>query len=501
MIQLYLNTNKNFNLNGDIVLQPSSAIITKDLTDYKDELELIHCIDDIGRWTYIEEDNVIKCPSCSDFAIEDQLYRIYETEKEDDITITARCRHIVFDLMNFEFEYDSISKLLTNSANLTKILTGTGFNGYVDSKISKLNIDFDTKGKNRWEVLVLFAKALKCEIYVSNHSISLLSKIGNQIPQLNITYSKNMKSFNETKNIDDVVTQAKGVYNGYKTAWINSPNHFLDYANPKQKTFELTGMTTILKVDDDGNVTNKDELITEMNEAVLNKFNIDNIDIPTFNYKVNVVDLSNIADYSGFKDCLAKINIGDMIVLNHKKFNISLNIRVISLKFDILEFENSDLELGEKIYDLIEDINKDNKTTADAVSNLNNTVLPAINDIPNKINTAISNATQKLTGELKGEGLQEKTVIFPAEWSGKAVSKKAYFVNISPPSAQNPNTIYMLETASINFANQENGVTISAISKFNTLTWGNSLEITNISNVNAYIDIYYEFSIETGQLT
>ena len=67
MIEVYKSTNTNFDFNGDIVLKPSLCDLEVELNGMI-EVTLEHPYDKLGRWKYIEEDNIIRV-----------LYHIYKT--------------------------------------------------------------------------------------------------------------------------------------------------------------------------------------------------------------------------------------------------------------------------------------------------------------------------------------------------------------------------------------------------------------------------------------
>ena len=62
MIEVYRSTNTNYQKNGDITLTPLECIFEWGL-DGICQIELTHEYDDLGRWEYLVNDNVIAAPT------------------------------------------------------------------------------------------------------------------------------------------------------------------------------------------------------------------------------------------------------------------------------------------------------------------------------------------------------------------------------------------------------------------------------------------------------
>ena len=92
MIQIYLPDNTDYEHNGDMVLEPISCECEMVLND-EWHLELEHPIDEDGKFKTIVREAVISAPTPMG---ERQLFRIYETQKNDD-TVTAYAFPVFFD--------------------------------------------------------------------------------------------------------------------------------------------------------------------------------------------------------------------------------------------------------------------------------------------------------------------------------------------------------------------------------------------------------------------
>lgn len=121
MIEVYRSTNTNYQKNGDITLTPLECIFEWGL-DGICQIELTHEYDDLGRWEYLVNDNVIAAPTPYS---DKQLFRIYKREKSDD-EVTVYARHIYYDnLGNYLVDVRPTNK--NGQQALDIIFSGTKF--------------------------------------------------------------------------------------------------------------------------------------------------------------------------------------------------------------------------------------------------------------------------------------------------------------------------------------------------------------------------------------
>lgn len=92
MIEVYKSTNTSYQKNGDITLTPLECVFEWGL-DGICQIELTHEYDDLGRWEYLVNDNVIAAPTPYS---DKQLFRIYKREKSDD-EVTVYARHVAVE--------------------------------------------------------------------------------------------------------------------------------------------------------------------------------------------------------------------------------------------------------------------------------------------------------------------------------------------------------------------------------------------------------------------
>ena len=126
MIEVYRSTNTNYQKNGDITLTPLECIFEWGL-DGICQIELTHEYDDLGRWEYLVNDNVIAAPTPYS---DKQLFRIYKREKSDD-EVTVYARHIYYDnLGNYLVDVRPTNK--NGQQALDIIFSGTKFTPHSD---------------------------------------------------------------------------------------------------------------------------------------------------------------------------------------------------------------------------------------------------------------------------------------------------------------------------------------------------------------------------------
>lgn len=126
MIEVYKSANTNYQKNGDITLTPLECIFEWGL-DGICQIELTHEYDDLGRWEYLVNDNVIAAPTPYS---DKQLFRIYKREKSDD-EVTVYARHIYYDnLGNYLVDVRPTNK--NGQQALDIIFSGTKFTPHSD---------------------------------------------------------------------------------------------------------------------------------------------------------------------------------------------------------------------------------------------------------------------------------------------------------------------------------------------------------------------------------
>ena len=183
MIQLYKQNNKDYNMNGDMILKPIEATIRIELNGLW-EVNLVHPFDEKGRWKSIGVNDVIKV----DLPWGEDLYYIYDLDDSSDEGIIVNCKHIFFKLNKTYCKNVNDTKNLydvrpTNcnaKVALNTVFAGTNFRG--ESNITNTNTSYfirksileavvgndDNSILNRWGG----------ELFLNNYTVTLNHRIG-----------------------------------------------------------------------------------------------------------------------------------------------------------------------------------------------------------------------------------------------------------------------------------------------------------------------------------
>ncbi|NWK10400.1 phage tail protein [Clostridium cadaveris] len=376
LIEVYLKTNTNYEMNGDMTLTPTSC-------NYKDSEHLLtieHPIDDVGRYKYIAYENVIKA--------EGQLYRIYNVVKSL-YSITAYARPIFFDLID-NILLDVRPTLKTAQEALDIILNGTGFKGH--SNISTVNTAYYVR-KNIVEAILgndenSFLNRWGGEVFLNNFDIYINDKIGSD-NGVRVEFGYNLNSIEEDVNIEEVVTRIiptgfNGIMLDGNTPWVDSPL-IKKYTKPKQRVINFDDVKVKENAEDEEGFNTIEEARAELIKRC-NKLFEEKIDKPRVNYKIDMVNLANTTAYKNYID-LVKVNKGDTITCYINELDINVQARVIDFEKDLITGEYISLELG-NAQDNFFNNQADIQNKVDNILNADGTVNPdRLNGAINALNT------------------------------------------------------------------------------------------------------------------
>ena len=339
MIEIYLKTNTNYDKNGDITLTPTSCT-------YKDSENLItleHFIDDEGRWKYIDFENVIAAEENG----KKKLYRIYNVIRSL-YSVKAYARPIFYDLID-KVLLDVRPTDKNGEEALNIILSGTGYTGH--SNISTLNTSYYVR-KNIVESLIgdienSFLNRWGGEFYCENFDVYINDKIGSD-NGIRVEFGYNLNEIEEDINIDDVATRIIPLgYNGIMlegdAPWVDSPL-ISKYTHPKTRIIEFSDVKVKENSDDEEGF----DTIEEARAELIKQCNLlfeNQIDKPTVNYKIDMINLSNTTTYKDFK-MLVNVNKGDTVTCYIPHLDIDVQARVIDYEKDLLTEEYISIELG-----------------------------------------------------------------------------------------------------------------------------------------------------------
>lgn len=282
---------------------------------------------------------------------ENQKFRIYNTKKFIDDTITVFARHETFDLANDHVENINLENASCEYALNTLFRNShfsKDFRGYSDIvnaqdfAIDNVNILNAIAGK---EGSIIDTYGTGAEILRDGKNIHVLNKRGHD-NGVTVEYGKNLTGFELSVDLEGLETRCGG-FAKYKpegskeeivvkSDWVDSP--FID--NFSHPYISVEGRRDYSDKFKDGVIPTKESL----NELCRDEFKINKRDIPTSNYKINFIPLSKCVGYEGIED---KISLCDTVTIIDPRFNINTKAKVIKYKYDFVKERYISMELGE----------------------------------------------------------------------------------------------------------------------------------------------------------
>lgn len=366
MIEIYLKNNTNYDKNGDITLNPTSCTYKES----EKELTLEHFLDEDGRWKYINYENVIAAEENG----KKKFYRIYNVVRSL-YSVTAYARPIFYDLID-KVLLDVRPTDKTGEEALNIVLDGTGYTGH--SNISLLNTSYYIR-KNIVEALIgddenSFINRWGGEFYCENFDVYINDRIGTD-NGVRVEFGYNLNEIEEDVNIEEVVTRIIPVgYDGIMldgdTPWVDSPL-INKYTQPKMRVIEFSD----IKVKESSEDEEGFDTIEEARAELIRQCNLlyaNDIDKPTVNYKIDMINLANTTAYKDFK-MLVEVNKGDTVTCYIKHLDIDVKARVIDYERDLITGEYNYIELGNVVNNFFNE-QVDIQSKVNKITNSNGTV-------------------------------------------------------------------------------------------------------------------------------
>ncbi len=371
-MQYYLSSNTNFDKNGDLKLQPTTAILNVELNGIC-EVTVTHEYDKEGRWKKIENLGVIKTKVC--YTPNEQLFRIYDVEKNMS-NLTFKARHIFFDLVNNvvvnkSFTHSTAQEILNSLLEGTKFTAKSDIVSFADVNFKKSNVIKSINGSD-----TSLVKIFKGELFLDNFNLIFNQEIG-QDYGVKVKYAWNMANVDLTENTDSMITRAypfgKDDYT-IPQKYIESPlikkypivyENFIDLSNYALKTKDTAQDNSLVLFDTE----------EELNQAIINEVNRRfslGCDRPTITGTVDMISLENTEEYSYFSD-LVNVSLGDIVTIEHKNIGIETKSRCVAIEWDILTGHYNKITLGE-LKDSFFDIQSENTNKLENILNDNGTV-------------------------------------------------------------------------------------------------------------------------------
>lgn len=405
MINIYDSKETNFNNNGLAIISKnaiSCVVAEEGNSGYNLVLEY-PIIKDDKKFAYLKEENIIKAPTPKS---EGQLFRITHV-KRNTKTITITANHIFYDLLGYFIE-DTRPTGQSGISAIQNILDGTvdkhRFSS--NSNISRVNTAFYIR-KNVVESLISdldqsFLNRWGGELERDNFNIKINDVIG-QDRGFEVKYGKNLESIEENIDMTSIVTKVMVTGLNENDTTLMLPEKYIEskyinnYANISTKEFHYTE----LKVDTEKGIT-KEIIFEKLREQARDLFEVQKIDLPKFNYKINFVELSKTEEYKNYS-ILQQIYLYDIVAIEHKILNLDLKAKVISYKYDAIANKYLEIELGDFKDNISSSFTKIENTLKD-VSNLilqNKTDLEkAIDRASDLIKNSLGGYVLKRNGEL-----------------------------------------------------------------------------------------------------
>ncbi|MBD5642780.1 phage tail protein [Clostridium botulinum] len=306
-----------------------------------------------------------------------QAFRIYNIKK-DMSTITINCRHIFYDLLD-NFLEDVRPTNLNRMDALQWVLERTQYpNGFTFNGNSGPTATRYFIRKNVVEAIMGQEGILETwggEIVRDNFNIGIWDNRGNDRGVL-IQGGKNLLGIEDDLNTDNVVTRIMPTGLDENDTVIMLPEKYIDspnidkYPHPKIRHLHYGD----IKVNAETGIT-KDDVIRMLRLRVKDLYEIEKVDIPEVNYKVDFVELSKTDQYKDYIS-LEKVEVGDTVTVRYDKTNLDIKAKVIKTtkKLKGKTWLNEKVELGNFKSNVATSLNKidaitteDVKVKADAI--------------------------------------------------------------------------------------------------------------------------------------
>lgn len=370
MIEAYKSTNTNFDFNGDMVLKPSLCDLEVELNGMI-EVTLEHQYDKLGRWKYIEEDNIIRVPYPG--KQEGQLFYIYDKDKGM-TGVKCKARHIFFDLAS-EVLVDCRPTNCNGKEALRKMLEGTGFTGHSD--IISINTAHYIRKHIANEALISddensFMNKWGGELDVDNFNVYMNNRTGGEYG-VTFKYGRDLINLNENSNIDSIITRVIPVgFNGITIpeTYVESP--LIDkYRKVKTDVVKFDYIKVKESQEDEEGYNTLEEAQQALREAAKELFN-DGLDKLLYQLDMEVTKLENTLKYEDYKDILTT-GLGDTVGVEHIDIGIDIKTRVIKFTYDCIKEKYKTITIGNYIEN---DIDRQNsvESTLDKITNADGTV-------------------------------------------------------------------------------------------------------------------------------
>ena len=471
MIKLFDILDKNYETNGDKILQPFQAIVRKEDNGefYLDIQASLNYSD------FLLPNQIIVAPTPQG----EQAFRIGNVEKTRS-KIKLRAKHVFYDSENYLIEdsyvvdkncNDALDHLNSTTSDLSPFTT--------ISNVGTIN-SFRCVRKSLYEAIQTVIERWGGHLVRNNWTIGIYNEIG-QDNGVTIRYAKNLKEITATYNWDSVVTKLMPV--GKDGILLNALDptasvyveSTIEYDIPFTKTisFDQSDIVEDDYKDDDGVLNEtayKTALINNLTSQAQNY--VDNNSTPQVNYTLSA-NVEKITD------------IGDRIEVIDEKLGINITTRIIAYEYDCILEKYTQLEFGNF-----------NPTLSNLVSNMTAKTETMIQESEATIQVVLNNELERATSQI-WDALSSSYVIYEGD--------KILVVDTLPK--EDATNVIMINNGGIGFSqtgingtfqsawtidNVLNMEQINVINLTADLIKGGTLKLGSNLNQNGQIEVYDE---------
>lgn len=382
---LYKHDETDFGHNGiGILVDTKEATVTEERNGMF-ELEFVYPVNGL-HFDLIEEDCIVKAKANE--TLDDQLFRIYKSDKPLDGLVTFYAHHISYDLRYNPLPKISVSgpgQVMLNEI-LTKAINPHPFSGYSDvtrqasTEIGPVNAREALGGKegsllHRWHG----------EFEFDNFVIRHLQNRGQDTGVL-ISYGKNLTDFKQEKELDSVFTSvypyAKITVDDEEQV-ITLPKKIISLESEQHYPVKRTMM---LDLTGDQSIVDEESL----RAAADSYLSSNSIDKPKVNWTISFINLWQTEEYKDIA-LLERVNLCDYVTVRFVKYNVDVKAQVIRTVYNVLTEKYDEIELGNAKSDFVNEFNNQRKE-----------VQKQIEGQQSFLQAAINRATDAITGTSGG---------------------------------------------------------------------------------------------------
>lgn len=332
MIKIFNADDKEFLSNGNVIIKPTRAIVTKeDNGEFYLDLECL-----LKDAEYIEAGNIIVAPTPQG----EQAFRISNPSKTSH-KITTKCQHVFFDSANYLIADSNVVNKdckealahLNNATEPKSTFTTTSDITTVDS--------YRCVRSSLYEAIQTVIEQWGGHLVRDNFNIAIKESIG-QDNGVTVQYAKNLKEITCEQNWDSVVTKLLPV--GKDGILLNALDEKASLYVESKKQYSIPYTKTVSFSQNNVNEDDYKDSYGDTDEEAYKKALVKDLkkeaeeyvesnSVPQVNYTLNA-NLEKITD------------IGDTVEVKDKRLGIDILTHVIKYEYDCILGRYTSLEFG-----------------------------------------------------------------------------------------------------------------------------------------------------------